>query len=254
MKEQGADLAYGLSPEDLRHYQEQGFVQPRELCTPDEISQLRSDFEQSVLADGRGPTMRHLDHRPVYDLCCRSTLLDPIASILGPDLIIWRSRFIIKAPGAKQIPWHQDAAYYPRHLEPLINVSAWIALDDVDDGNACVRLIPGSHKAAVPHLKASADADAGFGLQADPRRINARDAVAMTMKAGEFFLFDVGILHGSTANSSNRYRAGLSVRVTVPSVKITPGPAERALLVRGADRFGLNHLARPPQDWIAIEP
>ena len=212
------ELAHGLSPGDLRHYQEQGFVWPRELCSPAEISQLRSDFERRILADGRGPAMRHLDHRPLYDLCCRSALLDPIASILGPDLVIWRSRFIIKAPGAKQIPWHQDAAYYPRHLQPLINISAWIALDDVDEENACVRLIPGSQKGVVPHVKASADADAGFGLQADPRRINARDAVAMKMKAGEFFLFDVGILHGSTANSSNRHRAGLSVRVTVPQV------------------------------------
>lgn len=47
--------------------------------------------------------------------------------------------------------WHQDGQYWP--IQPLATITAWIAIDAVDTGNGCLRVIPGSHtdKALLDH-------------------------------------------------------------------------------------------------------
>jgi ectoine hydroxylase-related dioxygenase (phytanoyl-CoA dioxygenase family) len=236
----------GLTAEQLRTYDEDGFVGPLALCSPEEMKDIYDDLQRTVLADGRGLWMRHLDSRRLYDVCCRPGLLGPVAALLGPDLMVWRCRFIIKEPNAREIPWHQDAGYW-KDLDPLINVSVWLALEPVDRGNACVRLIRGSHRGHTPHIDTPIGGHEDFALMADPTHIDERNAVYMELKAGEFFLFDAHALHGSSANESDRRRAGLSIRMTVPSVRVTSGAQSRPVLVQGEDRFGHNRLAEPPR-------
>ena len=232
-----------LTPAQLAEYRDRGFLGPLTCCTASEMADIRADLETRLFDDPRGISMRHLDDRPLYDLCSRAALLDPIESILGPDLILWRGRFIIKVPGAKEIPWHQDASYHKRHLDPVINVSVWLALDDVDRDNACVMFIPGSHLEDVAHVESG---DADFGLRADPTAIDAGRSEAMELTAGEFVLFNERIVHGSSANRSPRRRAGLSLRFTTPSVRISRGVQEVPILVRGVDPYGFNQLASAP--------
>ena len=40
--------------------------------------------------------------------------------------------------------WHQDAPLWPS-VTPMTQVSAWVALDDVDPENGCMSMVPGSH-------------------------------------------------------------------------------------------------------------
>jgi len=40
--------------------------------------------------------------------------------------------------------WHQDAPYWPI-LTPEIQVTAWFALDEVDEDNGCMSMVVGSH-------------------------------------------------------------------------------------------------------------
>ena len=62
----------------------------------------------------------------------------------GENLIGWGSHFFCKLPhDGKRVSWHQDASYWP--LTPSKAITAWLAIDDADVGNACMRFIPGSH-------------------------------------------------------------------------------------------------------------
>ena len=84
-----------------------------------------------------------------------------MASLYGPDLLLWRTNFFIKEPGAKEIPWHQDFNYWP--LEPPIIISAWIAVDSATLENSCLQIVPGSHRKVVPHV----ESNLGHGVKSD---------------------------------------------------------------------------------------
>jgi ectoine hydroxylase-related dioxygenase (phytanoyl-CoA dioxygenase family) len=192
---------------------------------------------------------RHLDQRVVYDLCTHPAIVERMASLFGPDLILWRSNLFVKEPGGKEIPWHQDINYWP--IEPPLNVTAWMALDDVTTENACVQLIPGSHRSQIPHVAVphEADVDADFAEMADPAHVDASSLINMQLLPGEFFLFTERLLHHSDPNRSGRRRAGLAIRVTLPFVRVDHVrvfPGHKVVVISGEDRFGLNELGSPP--------
>ncbi|MBL4576130.1 MAG: phytanoyl-CoA dioxygenase family protein, partial [Opitutaceae bacterium] len=188
---------------------------------------------------------RHLDKRMIFDLCSHAEIIDRIASLMGPDLLLWRSHLFNKEPGGKAVPWHQDVNYWP--IEPLINISAWIAIDEVTAENSCVQLIPESHKKMIPHIASSDEME--FVEMADPSQIDASKAIKMELQPGQFFLFTDRLLHYSDPNRSSKRRMGFSLRVTVPWVRIDHEAlftGHRAILLRGEDRFGFNRLTEPP--------
>ena len=77
-------------------------------------------------------------------------LLDIVSDLIGDDIIVWGSAlFAKKGTGGKATPWHQDGHYWP--IRPLATVTAWIAIDDVNTDNGCMRVIPGSHKDQVSY-------------------------------------------------------------------------------------------------------
>ncbi|MDQ1385035.1 MAG: hypothetical protein QOG65_2414 [Actinomycetota bacterium] len=202
---------------------------------------------EPVLAD-HPDVHRHLDNPTIYDLCAHPQIVERVASILGPDLLVWHSRVFHKRDDDPPIPWHQDGVYW--NLEPLVSVSAWIAIDRAERDNACVQVIPGSHLRPLPHMRTSPTAR--FGQQADPDHVDASAAVPIELEPGEFFLFDTWLLHSSTANTSGRRRTALSVRYTTPDVTVAvktlaPSvPGYGLQLVRGQDRDSRNPRAPSP--------
>jgi ectoine hydroxylase-related dioxygenase (phytanoyl-CoA dioxygenase family) len=244
--------AFALSPDEAARFHAQGYLGPYALCTPDEMDGLRRRIEAEVLpTDGPNPRnrlqCRHLDRRVVHDIVTHPAILDRMASLLGDDLVLWATYFFNKEPGGAEIPWHQDFNYWP--IEPVVNLSAWIAIDPVTTENSCVRILPGSHKKIVPHVP-SRDGMA-FGEEADPAHVDDSRAVDMELAPGEFFLFNERLLHQSNRNRSDRRRLGLTARVTVPFVRVEHDrsplfPGHCNVVVGGEDRMGFNRLAQPP--------
>ncbi len=234
-----------LGREEIGHFHEEGYLGPYDLCTREQMGVVRNRIENELLGTpsvyGAGQYQtRHLDNRLVYDICAAPVILDRVACLFGPDLILWQSNFFMKNPGDKEIPWHQDRNYWP--IEPILNISAWVAIDDVDRENSCVQLIPGSHRQTIPHV--AAGEEKAFNTQADPDYVDAEKIVEMPLKAGQFFLFNERLLHYSAANRSDRRRMGLAVRLTVPLVRCWL--KHPMVAVRGEDRLGFNELAEAP--------
>jgi ectoine hydroxylase-related dioxygenase (phytanoyl-CoA dioxygenase family) len=244
---------YSLSSEEVALFHEHGYLGPFPAVTPEEMAAIAEHIENNVLqCDGPSPRARvqsrYMDSRVVFDLASHPAILDRMESLYGPHLILWATYFFSKDPGGKEIPWHQDLNYWP--LEPIINISAWIAIDEVTVENSCVQIIPGSHKKVVPHIK-SRDGMA-FGEEADENYFSKENMVNMEMAPGEFFLFNEKLLHHSEPNHSDRRRMGMTVRVTIPIVKIDHDrpplhPGHAAVLLRGEDYMGFNRLVEPPK-------
>ena len=84
----------------------------------------------------------------------------------------------------KTVSWHQDASYWP--LTPSKAVTVWLAIDDADRGNACMKFIPGTH--ALGHLTYRMSED-GRVERAEPDRPRTPrsigEPVYVELKAGE---------------------------------------------------------------------
>ena len=242
-----------LSTHEVAQFHEQGYLGPYTLCSLDEMAVIRSRIETEVLtSDGPNPKTRlqcrHLDQRFLYDLCALPAIVDRAESLFGPDLVLWATYFFNKEPGGSEIPWHQDFNYWP--LEPVVNLSAWLAVDEVTIENSCVNLIPGSHKKIIKHLPSREGM--AFGEEADPAQVDASKAIPMELAPGEFFLFNERTLHQSNKNMSQKRRMGMTMRITVPFVKMTHDnsplfPGHANIQLRGTDHLGFNRLTLPPE-------
>jgi len=245
--------AFALTREQIKTFHDEGYLGPLTAVSPEEMAGIRHHIDTVVLQkDGPNPRTRvqsrHMDSRVVFDLASHPAIIGRMRSLYGPDLILWATNFFTKEPGGSEIPWHQDLNYWP--LEPLINISAWIAIDDVKIDNSCVQILPRSHKKSIPHVTSTQGM--AFGEMADPNYYKTDGLVNMELEPGQFFLFNEKTLHHSEINRSQRRRMGMSVRVTLPMVKIEHDgpplhPGHAAILVSGRDTMGFKRLMAPPE-------
>lgn len=238
-----------LGKDEIIRFHAEGYLGPYTLCTSDEMAVVRRNIDAIMTQKGPNPATqvqsRHMDRRTIYDLASHPAIVERINSLIGPDLVLWATMFWVKNPGDKEIPWHQDFNYWP--IDPPLNLSAWIAIDEATVENSCVNLIPGSHKKALRHVKSTGDM--AFQEMADGTSFDPKRAVSMVLKPGQFFLFSERTLHQSNANVSQKRRLGMTCRYTVPFVKIDHEKlhaGHRAILVRGTDHHLLNNYQPPP--------
>lgn len=249
-----------LTPAQVELFHRQGFLGPFAALSPREMIDLAPKIEAVLShASADHPQRqhnRHLDSRLVFDLVAHPNIVQRMAQIMGPDLLLWRTNFFIKGvkkpeAGAtvipssdKEIPWHQDCNYWP--LEPEVVISAWVAIDEVTVDNSCVQLIPGSHRKILPTVKSPPGME--FGVMTDPQLVDASKLVNMELKPGEFFLFNERTLHHSEPGRNGKRRMGVAVRVIPPIVRVltADSPGHKMILLHGQDPLGFNPLMPPP--------
>lgn len=240
-----------LTAAEAERFHRDGFLGPYEALSPAAMDTVRARIEHAVLTSigpaGKPLAMRHLDRRVVYDLVTLPPIVQRVQGILGPHLLLWACTMWLKAPGGKEVPWHQDRNYWP--VEPIINVTAWIAVDPVTRSNGCLEVIPGSHRTVVPHV--AAPPGKWFSEEADPRHVDPARARRILLEPGQFVLFNDRLLHHSAANRSAQRRLAIGPRFTIPIARIDHDalfPGHRAILVSGQDYMGFNRLTTPPGD------
>jgi len=245
-----------LSPAEVRAFHQRGFLGPYSMCSPAEMAPIRERLDQLRAAERAerpehphaGVHNMHLRHRLMYDLAAHPAIIALLTPIVGEDLLLWRTHIWDKQPhgAGKEIPWHQDIAYWP--IEPPALISVWLAIDPVGRDNSCTRLIPGSHGAVLPTVDAPAEMQ--FGKMADPRFIDRSKAVEMILEPGQFFIFTERTLHQSDRNDSERRRLGVAFRYILPQARITGYDSDEhgAVQVSGRDPLGFNRLVEPPTE------
>ena len=139
-----------LTNSQVDQYHEHGYVKNLPVFDASEISTLQATFEELAarLPDGTDinqVTMWHKCSRTFYDLSRHPAILDYVEDLIGPDFFQWAGQFFVKYPGdGSEVPWHQDAQYWP--LSPQQTVSVWLAVYDTDTNNAAMQVVSGSHR------------------------------------------------------------------------------------------------------------
>ncbi len=160
-------------------------------------------------------------------------LVDIAELFLGPDVALFASHYISKAPFVgKQVLWHQDGAYWP--LEPMRVVTLWLAVDGSTRENGCVRVVPGTHRHDLHELRRRGDVQSVLGSESDVE-VDESLAVDLELAPGDVEVHHPNILHGSWPNTSPRRRCGLTIRYIPTSTRIVGDeqPFASAFLLRG---------------------
>ncbi len=243
-----------LTAEQIAHFNSQGFIRPISIFSDTEIAEIRSNFDrllQQVIAEGGNSysiSSAHLKYGRVYDILTDQRIVDAVSDLLGDDVVGWGSHFFCKMPhDGKKVAWHQDASYWP--LSPSKAVTVWLAIDDADQENACMKFIAGSHHVGHLTFRPSNPEEHNLLNQTidDPEQYGP--VVDDVLKAGQISLHSDLLLHGSDANNSDRRRCGLTLRYAAADVRAELDWNQKGVWVRGQDRTGhWSNRVRPVAD------
>jgi hypothetical protein len=246
-----------LTADETDRYNRQGFLEPRQVLPASDAVDLRGYFddllEQVLAADDNRNSYSintyHVVCERLHDLVTDPRITALAADLLGDEIVCWGSHLFAKLPNdGKEVPFHQDAVYWP--MTPSRSVSVWLAIDDVDEENAAMRFIPGSHlDGALHHHLRDLDGSRVLGQEVDSQELEGRPQYMNAMPAGYASLHSDMLLHGSAANTSMRRRAGLTLRYVGADVRLLDGYdywRKSAVHVRGGDPSDFWYNRRRP--------
>ena len=148
---------------------------------------------------------RITDHDAYFDEFRRRTKYVQLAELLleGPVCSQGVEWFNKPAGIGKPTPPHQDGFYFC--LKPDEAVTMWIALDDVDESNGCVRYLRGSHREGIrPHGRSAVLGFSQTILDFSPPD-GPREFVGI-VRRGDALVHHSATIHWADANRSVRER------------------------------------------------
>lgn len=229
-----------LSIDQVESYKRDGFLAPIRVAGTDEAAAWRRELEESERRYGKlhYVAKAHLVLDFAHRLASHPLVLDAVSSIIGPDILLWDSTFIIKEPGdGKKVSWHQDLTYWG--LEPDDIVSVWLALSAATIESGCMLMMPGSHTGPIAaHYDTKASDNILSRGQTIAEPIDERKARCVALEPGEMSLHHGRVWHSSSPNRSQDRRIAYNAQYLAPWVRQTVGDWDSALQVRGEDRYG----------------
>ncbi|MGE0222166.1 MAG: phytanoyl-CoA dioxygenase family protein [Acetobacteraceae bacterium] len=241
-----------LTQEQCDAFWRDGFILVPDAVTPAQLAALRAEIAGWVEASRAhrtpfGPPC--VDGRPRFDMGIEHTaekpalrrinnpsdissayleamrhshMTDMVADLIGPDVKFHHCKINLKLTGAKtEVLYHQDFAYTPHTNDDV--VTALLFLDDIDETNGALTVVPGSHRGPMYSLF---DGDRFTGAVAPQTETDllAR-SVPCYGSAGSVCLMHTKLAHGSAANAGDKSR-GLYICVysAADAVPIAPNP------------------------------
>lgn len=209
-------------------FQRDGFVVIRQLLPPDELAQLRENLDRYIrdvvprLPDkdafyddrSRPETLKQLQrmgHDPYFEQYGKHPRWVAAAeALLGEPAIAEQPEWFNKPPATNHVtPPHQDNYYFC--LTPSSVCTIWLALDDVDAENGCLRYVAGSHLAGFRTHGRSRVLGFSQGITDYSADDFARE-VAVTLRAGDAVAHHGMTIHRADANTSaTRHRRSFAL-------------------------------------------
>ena len=163
--------------------------------------------ESTAGLEGTVSKVFRIHHRDTFAQLTRLPLFLAWArTLVGDDVNCFSGQFILKAPGAKGQPPHQDALYFPFPHDRILCV--WIALSTATTNTSCLEAWPGSHRGPllVHRPEQRDDANVGY-MEVDAGTSSEREV--LNCNAGDAVAFHSRLVHRSTDNLSAISRAAL---------------------------------------------
>ena len=198
------------SADDVRMFFEDGAI--------DEQGQLLVPIDRAVNKLG------HALHERIDEFVrlARDRRLAGLCSVLGmKDPRVVQSMYIFKQPHiGGEVVWHQDSTFL--YTEPPSVVGFWVALEDADQENGCLWVMPGGHRLGLKQRwRRSVNDEMSFDvLDASPWPDGPR--VPLEVPAGTLVVLHGALPHFSAPNLTPRSRYAYTVHVVDGQAKYAP--------------------------------
>ena len=240
-----------LSPEQVREYDEQGYLVLSGLLNPQDLAPVCCAMMEKVdmiandllgagligdlLTDEpfetrlarlfeplggddfvafTGQSWR--DRRPGYfELMSNPKVLDVVESLIGAEIFanpVYNVRPKVPRVAAGEVPWHQDKSYWPgARSNPVITV--WAPLVDATADNGCLRVIPRTQDEAVGGFHFETYSGTAYRELDEEMVAPLRGrARPVPVGAGSVIIFNDRFIHSSGPNRSTRVRWSVDLR------------------------------------------
>lgn len=229
-----------LSVDQLRHFEDYGFVTGPRVLSDAQIEALRAELAELTSPDHEGRELWYeynsnesadpntvLFHalgawriRPAFhDILWNAALTVPAGQLLGGAVRFWHDQLFCKpAQHGGVVAWHQDYSYWTR-TQPMAHLTCWIGLDDSTVDNGCIHYIPGSHKwDLLPITGLAGDMTAIQEALNDEQWEQFQQPAAVELKAGECVFHHPLTIHGSFENRTDIPRRAVVINLVKDGV------------------------------------
>ncbi len=251
-----------FNDQQIAQYRTQGFIKGQRVLDDATVEELRAEIDR-VIRDKDKPVPQPIVLRNIsrpgttiwqildiwmasqafHRLLFHPSIVTGAAQLTGArELRLWHDQIQYKIAGTGGVNmWHQDWPYWGI-LDAPHQVTAWVALDDVDPDNGCMSMVPGSQRWGnniqfLHKLPAFNALPAEF----EGHKLEVRTC---PVRKGEVHYHHALTWHGSPANNSGRSRRAIALHymteqtrykasgnhlmkkfVTVPDGAMLEGPA-----------------------------
>ena len=239
-----------LSSNQLKQYEENGFISPINIFTEEKAKEIRKEIEliENKIPEELEKSGRYNAHliSPLLDeVTHNSKILDAVQSLIGENILVCGTTLFIKNPNEKGfVSYHQDAKYIG--LEPYNWVTAWVAITDSNEKNGCMRMWSGSHKNNLRDHDQKFNEGNLLTRGQTVENVPKDKTIPLILKAGQMSLHHPTVVHGSDLNKSNDRRIGFVIQSYIgTNVKQVIGK-NSVQLARGIDKFNYHEkIGRP---------
>jgi ectoine hydroxylase-related dioxygenase (phytanoyl-CoA dioxygenase family) len=218
-----------------QQYINEGFFVLENMISPQELQEMRTECDHLIKAqdsemeklgtDTLGLSRKNSRYfvfnaykdRPHLAKIIFSELMAELCkSTIGNTAYLFWEQFVVKGTDKKgaEFTWHQDSGYVDGEHKYYVN--CWIPLDDVNEANGTISILPYSAagtKEKVEHKPvAGGDRQGYFGSE---------KGELMDVKAGSIVVFSSVAFHRSGANSTDKMRRAWAIQYS-PEVIYEP--------------------------------
>lgn len=242
-----------LTAEQVEKFRQDGFLLGPQVLSDAEVAELQEETLRVIAdrddASKEQPVLCHNmtgdPDRAVWQivdifraspafarLVSNPTIAEEIHQLSGGEEIrLWHDQIQYKPAavgGANH--WHQDSPYWPPLTPKDQQVTAWVALDDVDDENGCMRMVPGSHLWGT-HIRWL---EALENFDAMPKEFGGSpiEVKSCPVKKGQVHYHGALTWHGSGPNRSGRPRRAIALHYMTERTRFATGERDHVLTKR----------------------
>ena len=245
-----------LTSNQLKEYNEKGFLAPLEVLSKQEALAAREEIEEIEKKmpneiDKSGRYNVHLISPKLDAIVHNSKILDVVESIIGKNILVCSTTLFIKNPNEQGfVSYHQDAKYIG--LEPHNWVTAWVALTDSFEKNGCMKMWPKSHLNIKDHNEKFNKGNLLTRGQT-VENVPENEIELVELKAGQMSLHHPRIVHGSGINKSNDRRIGFVIQSYIgTNVKQIFGK-NSVQIARGEDKYNYHEVIKRTNSLMSEE-
>lgn len=202
--EQGYLVARGLFSREEAEFYNQHYMVMHDRNTPNVVDNITD--EQDPLKIYPRMLMMHREDEVSLKFLIDERIRDVMNALLPREPLAVQTMMYFKPPQARGQALHQDQ-YFLR-VQPGTCIAAWMALDEIDEENGCLQVVPGSQSWPLLCLT-KADTTQSFTDITVPLP-EGTPVNPVIMQPGDVLFFNGQLVHGSGPNrSENRFRRSL---------------------------------------------